>query len=102
MRAPAGCGGRLSLEREVLGERVEAHRLGEQEALSKLAPELSQRVDLRRQFDSLRNDVELEVVAEPDDRRREAGVLMLGRKKRAVHLQDVDRETAEIAQRRIA
>ena len=57
---------------EVLDQRLVVHRLGEQEALAELAAEVAKRRDLLGQLDSLGDDVEVEAVAERDDRRGQA------------------------------
>src|SRR5690242_19911611 len=74
---------------EELAERVLAHRLGEEEALTELAAQIAQGRHLVETLDALGDDVEPEALAEGDDRRGEAGVrLVVGDEERAVHLED--------------
>src|SRR2546421_10687343 len=87
---------------EVLMERLVVHRLGEQEALAELTAEVAQRRDLLWQLDPFCNHVEIEAVADRDDRAGEARIALFGPEERAIHLEDVDREAAEVAQRRVA
>src|SRR5262245_66327733 len=94
--------GLVLAEVEVLDQRLVIHRLGEQEALAETAPQLAEGVDLLGLLDSLGHDVEVQAVPERDDRAREARLIVLGREERAVHLEDVDREAAQVRERGIA
>src|SRR5690349_1352295 len=62
---------------EELVERVLAHRLGEEEALTQLAAEIAQGRHLVETLDALGDDVEPEALAERDDRRGQAGVRLV-------------------------
>src|SRR3954451_18634633 len=73
---------RLALE-EVLEQRLVVHRLGEQEPLAELAPEVAERLDLLRELDPLRHHVEVEAVADRDDRRGEVRLVLAGAEERA-------------------
>src|ERR1035441_4469176 len=80
------------------------HRVREVEALAQLAAEIAQTGELLVEFDALGYDLERERAAERHDGageiRRLAGGL--GPQEGAVHLDDVDREAAEIAERGVA
>src|SRR5581483_10819840 len=88
---------------EISHERAMRHRLREEEALAELATEILQRLDLALVLDALGDDLEAEALADGDDRGGEAGsALSVGPEERAVHLEDVDRQPAEIAERGVA
>src|SRR5207249_8574418 len=86
---------------EELRQRVRIHRTGEEKSLPELAPELFERAGLLGKLDSFRDDLEREARAERDDRRGQRAVF-LRPDERSVHLENVDGETAEIAERRVA
>src|SRR5262249_55634695 len=93
----------VSLHRQVALEAVFRHRLREEEALTELAAEVAQRRHLVEPLDAFGDHVELEAPPERDDGRSEALVgLVVGDQERAVHLEDVDRQAAEVAERRVA
>src|ERR1700751_250423 len=87
---------------EVVDERRLRHRACEQESLAEFAPETAERADLLGLLDSLCDDFEVETLADRDDRRGQAGVGVAGSEEGAVHLEDVDRQPAEIAQGGVA
>src|SRR5438132_1263359 len=67
------------------------------------AAQVAQGRHLVESFDALGDDVELEASPERDDRSSEARVrLVIGHEKRPVHLEDVDRQAAEVGERRVA
>ena len=83
--------------REELQELRRPHRASEEETLPELTAEIVQRPLLLGKLDPLGNHLELEAGAERDDRRRQRDVLA-GADERAVHLEDVDGEPAQVAQ----
>src|SRR5689334_24107209 len=99
---------RLALRLDCLAEerhRVAAlHRTREVEALAALATEVAQRVPLLLELDALGHHLERQRLPEGDNRRGETGLLgrLAGAQERAVHLQHVHREAAEVRQRRVA
>src|SRR2546426_7756592 len=82
---------------EEADQRIDTHRSREQEALSDLAPEVLERLLLLGKLDALGDDVERKTCPERDDRGLQGDVLA-GADERAIHLEDVDREAAEVAQ----
>src|ERR1019366_4935650 len=90
--------------RQIVHEEPRLHRVREVEALAQLAAEIAQTGELLVEFDALGYDLERERAAERHDGageiRRLAGGL--GPQEGAIHLDDVDREAAEIAERGVA
>ena len=80
------------------------HRVREVKALPELAAEIAQPAELLVEFDALGDDVQGERAAERDDGAGQVGGLARGLRpqERAIHLDDVDRKAAEIAQRGVA
>src|SRR4051794_19834587 len=83
---------------------LRVHRAREQEALAQVATQRAQRVPLLLVLDALGDHLERKRRAEADDGGRQAVLLRRGAlaQEGAVHLEDVDREAAEVAERRIA
>src|SRR5919204_37281 len=77
------------------------HWAGEQETLTELTAEVLQRPLLFRQLDALGDDLQRQACAQGDDRGLQRDVLARA-DERPVHLQDVDREPTEVAERRVA
>src|SRR6266550_966590 len=97
-RRPAARVRPLRAPGEELEQGAGVHRAGEEEPLSDLAAEVVQRVLLLWKLDALGDDVELEARAERDDRRGQRHVFARA-DEGTIHLQDVDREPAQIAER---
>src|SRR5215216_6485585 len=97
-------GALIAAGRQELQRRVDVHRPGEVEPLAHLAAEIAERVPLLRELDPLGHDLEVERGAERHDGGRQTG--RVGRRplaqERAVHLEDVDGEAAQVAERRVA
>src|SRR6476619_3243959 len=87
---------------KVVDECRLSHRPREQESLTELAPQLAERADLLGLLDALCDDLEVEPLADRDDRRGQAGVGVASAEEGAVHLEDVHWESAEIAERGVA
>src|SRR3954466_10211024 len=81
--------------------RLGVHRVREQEALAEVATQLPQRLPLLVVLDALGDHLERERRAQADDGGGQAVQLRRGAllQEGAVHLEDVDREAAEVAQR---
>src|SRR5215210_8610381 len=94
--------GRLLPVDEVLDQRFAVHRPGEQESLTEIAAEIAKRGDLLGELDSFRDDVETQAGSERDDGGDQPRLLVLGRKERAIHLEDVDGKAAQVGERRVA
>ena len=90
---------------QVLEHGLGVHRPGEEEALAELAAELAQGGPLLGLLDALGHDVEIESRAERERPRRpgpDISGVAPSPEERPVHLQDVHREAAEVAERRVA
>src|SRR5579862_3479305 len=92
----------VAAAREILGERAERHRPAEQEALAQLEAEVLEQVDLVGALDAFGDDFEPEPLADRHDRGRETVVVDAAAEERPVHLEDVDRQAAEVAEGRVA
>src|SRR6476661_6301499 len=80
-------------------------RAAEEIPLSELAAELAEGLQLVGRLDALGDDAEVQGLAEGDDRPGEGPVVgprVLGADELPGDLQDVDREAAEVAERRVA
>ena len=89
----------------VRGELAGTHRAREMVALAELAAEVEQALDLARLLDALGDDPQPERLAERDDRMGERPLVgaPVGRHDEVPgDLQDVDREPAQVAERRVA
>ena len=94
-----------TLGAQVLDRGVRVHRAREVEALAQVAAEVAQRRPLLGELDALGHDVEVQRLAQRDDRAwpgPTASGVAPAAQERAVHLEDVDGEAAEVAQRRVA
>jgi len=88
---------------EVARDRAHVHRPREQEALTQLAAQIAERHHLPVELDALGHNLEAQRPAQRDHRGRQPVVGPgLGVEERAIHLQDVDREAAEVAERGVA
>src|SRR5919197_1933098 len=101
--APLGLGGDLAPQ--IRGELAALQRLGEVIALPELAAQPAQLLELLGALDALGDRLQAHPAAELDDRARQRAVLRAAGDRvdeALVDLQRVDRELAQVAQRRVA
>ena len=88
-----------------LRHRVDRQRAAQQIALHRRAAHLGKHVDLLLRLDAFRDDLELEALRHRDDRARDRGALLAldrVRGERVVELQLVERQLAQVGERRVA